>query len=80
MSIWAIGDLQGCLGPTQRLLERIFVAEEQLAPISTELFAASERPARSPITLAQVQRALRSDELLIEYVLAEPSSPRPPRV
>ena len=23
MSIWAIGDLQGCYGPTQRLLERI---------------------------------------------------------
>ena len=23
MSIWAIGDLQGCHGPTQRLLERI---------------------------------------------------------
>ena len=23
MSTWAIGDLQGCYGPTQRLLERI---------------------------------------------------------
>lgn len=23
MSVWAIGDLQGCLGPTQRLLEKI---------------------------------------------------------
>jgi bis(5'-nucleosyl)-tetraphosphatase (symmetrical) len=23
MSVWAIGDLQGCYAPTQRLLERI---------------------------------------------------------
>src|SRR5690554_8163523 len=23
MAIWAIGDLQGCLGPTERLVERI---------------------------------------------------------
>jgi CHAT domain-containing protein/tetratricopeptide (TPR) repeat protein len=58
----------------QRLLDRIFEAEEQLAPISTELFAATLRPVRSPVTLAQVQRVLRTDELLLEYVLAVPSS------
>ena len=23
MAVWSIGDLQGCLGPTERLLERI---------------------------------------------------------
>ncbi|MBA3642076.1 MAG: CHAT domain-containing protein [Acidobacteria bacterium] len=61
-------------GARQRLLDQIFVTEEQLAPVATGLFAASARPARSPISLSQVQRALRSDELLLEYVLAEPSS------
>ena len=61
-------------GTRQRLLDQIFVAEEQLAPISTGLFAAASRPVRSPITLAQVRGALRPDELLLEYVLAEPSS------
>jgi hypothetical protein len=58
----------------RRLLDQIFVAEERLAPIATGLFASTERPARSAISIAQVQRALRSDELLVEYVLAEPSS------
>ena len=32
----------------QRLLDQIFVAEEQLAPMSTELFTRSRRPARAP--------------------------------
>jgi CHAT domain-containing protein/tetratricopeptide (TPR) repeat protein len=58
----------------QRLLDQIFVAEEQLAPISTQLFAAANRSARTQVSLAQVRAALRPDELLLEYVLAEPSS------
>jgi CHAT domain-containing protein len=58
----------------QRLLDQIFVAEEQLAPISTEVFAAANSSARKQVSLAQVRAALRPDELLLEYVLAEPSS------
>ncbi len=58
----------------RRLLDQIFVAEERLAPIATGLFASAEGPARSAISIAQVQRVLRPDELLVEYVLAEPSS------
>jgi tetratricopeptide (TPR) repeat protein len=58
----------------QRLLDQIFVAEEQLAPISTELFAAANSSVRKQVSLAQVRAALRPDELLLEYVLGEPLS------
>jgi CHAT domain-containing protein len=37
-------------------------------------FAAANRSPRSQVSLAQVRAALRPDELLLEYVLAEPSS------
>src|ERR671918_2867548 len=58
----------------QRLLDEIFRAEEQLAPMTTELFARSRRTARTALTLREVQAVLRPDELLLEMALAEPAS------
>jgi CHAT domain-containing protein/tetratricopeptide (TPR) repeat protein len=58
----------------QRLLEQIFVAEEQLAPISTELFTQSRRAARATVSLRAMQAALRADEVLFEIALSEPAS------
>jgi CHAT domain-containing protein len=58
----------------QRLLEEIFRAEEQLAPMTTELFTRARRTARAAVTLREVQAGLRSDELLMEIALAEPAS------
>jgi len=58
----------------QRLLDEIFRAEEQLAPMTTELFTRARRTARGAVTLREVQAALRPDELLLEIALAEPAS------
>jgi CHAT domain-containing protein len=58
----------------QRLLDQIFVAEEQLAPLSTELFNRTRTAPRKPATLRDLQRALRADEVLLEFALAEPNS------
>ena len=58
----------------QRLLEEIFRAEEQLAPMTTELFTRARRTARGAVTLREVQAGLRADELLLEIALAEPAS------
>ena len=58
----------------QRLLDQIFLAEEQLAPISTELFNRTRTAPRTAMTLKDVQRALRPDELLLEFALADPDS------
>src|SRR3954469_18049211 len=58
----------------QRLLDEIFRAEEQLAPMTTELFTKARRTARGAVTLREVQAALRPDELLLEIALAEPAS------
>lgn len=58
----------------QRLLDEIFRAEEQLAPMTTELFTRARRTARGAITLREVRDGLRADELLIEIALAEPAS------
>jgi CHAT domain-containing protein/tetratricopeptide (TPR) repeat protein len=57
----------------ERLLNEIFVAEEQMAPAATALFTHSRAVARRPV-LQDVQRALRADEVLIDFALAEPSS------
>jgi CHAT domain-containing protein len=58
----------------QRLLDEIFRAEEQLAPMTTELFSRSRRTARTAQTLREMQAVLRPDELLLEMALAEPTS------
>src|SRR3989442_1358474 len=39
----------------QQLLDAIFRAEEQLAPVTTELFARSGRPVRSAFAIRDVQ-------------------------
>lgn len=57
-----------------RLLDDIFVAEERLAPLTTELFTQASRSPRRGVSLGRVQAALRPDEVLLEYALAEPTS------
>ena len=57
----------------ERLLNDIFVAEEHLAPAATALFSRTRTAARKPV-LSDVQRALRPDEVLLDFALAEPSS------
>jgi len=58
-----------------RLLDQIFVAEERLAPLATAFFERTRRTTgRRAITLPDVQRALRGDELFVEFALAEPRS------
>jgi CHAT domain-containing protein len=58
----------------QRLLDEIFRAEGQIAPMTTELFSRSRRTARTALTLREMQAVLRPDELLLEMALAEPAS------
>ena len=58
----------------QRLLDEILRAEEQLAPVSTEVFTRTRVAARKPLALREVQRSLRRDEVLLEFVIAEPNS------
>lgn len=59
----------------QRLLDQIFVAEEQLAPLSTALFDQTRRTSpRKPVTLREFQRILHANELFLEFALAEPRS------
>lgn len=58
----------------QHLLDQIFNAEEHIAPVSTELFDRSQVGPRQPLDLRAVQAALHNDELLLEFVLAEPAS------
>jgi CHAT domain-containing protein len=58
----------------QQLLDQIFLAEAQLAPISTELFSRTRTGPRQPLALAAVQRALRPDEVFVEFALANPQS------
>lgn len=59
----------------QRLLADIFAAEEQLAPSVTAMFDRTRRQGDRPdVSLADVQRALRPDEVLVQYALANPAS------
>jgi tetratricopeptide (TPR) repeat protein len=58
----------------RRLLDEIFIAEAELAPAETELFGRTHGFQRKPLTLQQVQRTLRADEVLLEFALGEPDS------
>ncbi len=59
----------------RRLLDQIFAAEEQLAPVSTEFFDGARRStARSAPSLARLQRSLQADEVFVEFALANPHS------
>ena len=58
-----------------RLLDQIFTAEEQLAPISTTLFDRTRRTGpRKIVPLRDLQRALAQNEVFLEYALLEPAS------
>jgi CHAT domain-containing protein/tetratricopeptide (TPR) repeat protein len=76
-----ISDLQRRLmqttdrGARQRLLNDIFAAEELLAPASTTFFDRATRAGtRAAPRLSALQAALRPDELLVEFALADPAS------
>jgi hypothetical protein len=59
----------------RQLLDQIFDAEEQLAPISTAMFEHRRRSGpRTRIGLSEFQRALASDELFLQFALTEPHS------
>lgn len=59
----------------QRLLDQIFVAEEQLAPLTTAAFdKARGTSPRKPVSLPAFQRILGRDEVVLEFALAEPRS------
>jgi CHAT domain-containing protein len=54
----------------QSLLDTLFAAEQLLSPVRRSGFSRST----SPIALRTVQRSIDSDEILLEYVLAESES------
>ena len=59
----------------QSLLDQLFVQEQLLLPVRqsrSRLRSDSDRPKPSP--LRKVQASLRTDEMLLEYVLGEPES------
>ena len=58
----------------QRLLDQIFLAEARLGAVSTELFNRTRTVPRRPLTLRDVQRALRPDEVFLEFALVDPES------
>ncbi len=62
-------ELLDAVGPKQRaaLLRRIYDAEQALPSYSLV-------PFRSPVSLPALQQQMSSDEILLEYVLAEPNS------
>ncbi len=58
-----------------RLLDQIFTAEEQLAPVSTTLFDSTRRGGpRKIVPLHDLQRALAPDEVFLEFALLDPTS------
>ena len=59
----------------RKLLDELFEKEQILAPVGNpknRLQEATLHP--EPIALAKVQKALRPDEMVLEYVLDEPKS------
>ena len=57
----------------QRLLDELFAAEQRLGAVPSGTVAATRLRAR-PVRLATLQKMLRSDEIVLEYLLAEPRS------
>jgi CHAT domain-containing protein/tetratricopeptide (TPR) repeat protein len=62
--------------PTERraLLDQLYTAEAKLAPIIGERSSRRRRTLEEPTSLEKLQASLRSDELILEYVLDEPNS------
>jgi CHAT domain-containing protein/tetratricopeptide (TPR) repeat protein len=62
--------------PAERraLLDQLYTAEAKLAPIIGERSSLKRRVLGEPASLEKLQASLRSDELILEYVLDEPNS------
>src|SRR5262249_51646908 len=62
--------------PSERaqLLAAITVAEQKLAPVIAQHNLYREAIVGKPVRVQQLQEALHSDELFLEYVLSEPVS------
>ncbi|MGE3511084.1 MAG: CHAT domain-containing protein, partial [Vicinamibacterales bacterium] len=59
----------------RRLLDQIFAAEEQLAPVSTAFFQGARRSTTRVLpSLGRLRRALQPDEIFVEFALANPQS------
>lgn len=58
----------------QKLLDEIFIAEGELALVTTELFERARTAPRHVLPLREVQQALRPDEVFLEFALADPES------
>lgn len=59
----------------ERLLEQIFAAEEQLAPVTTAFFNGARRAGpRAASSLAALQSLLQPDELFLQFALSDPQS------
>lgn len=59
----------------QDLLDRLFAVEQLLSPVRRTTSALSSSATRpKPVPLRDLQRSLRPDELVLEYVLSEPQS------
>jgi vacuolar-type H+-ATPase subunit E/Vma4 len=59
----------------ENLLERLFEAEQVLAPAGKPKTRLQQAAIRAhPVDLARIRRSLRSDEMVLEYVLDEPNS------
>jgi CHAT domain-containing protein len=76
-----IADIQlGLMAPNnsrrarEKLLQQLHETEFQLKPLIYAHDAGKQTPRLSPIPLAQVQRGLASDDVILEYVLGEEKS------
>lgn len=58
----------------QRLLDELFAAEQRLGASPTGARSGATRLRARPVRLAALQKALRPDEVLLEFLLADPRS------
>jgi len=58
----------------KRLLEDLFAAEQRLGASQAGRRPGALQVRERPVSLSAVRKALRNDEMLLEYVLAEPAS------
>ncbi|MBS1875182.1 MAG: CHAT domain-containing protein [Acidobacteria bacterium] len=68
--------LQQAATPRTRkeLLDQLAAAEEALAPLHLEQHRFNRFLRGEPVSLEQLRKELRADELIVEYLLAEPAS------